>query len=73
MHSGQMYMKTRPKAREKIKGAANLQSSQKISITYTCEIKLGYILSFHKEHNKYVNREEKHFTNQCISVSNANK
>jgi len=55
-----VYAKTRPKAPEKIKRAANLPSSQKISISRTCEMKLGYI-----------SRKEKHFTsmNRIVSVS----
>ena len=43
-----MNTKTRPKAPEKARGAANLQSSQKISISHSraCETKLGCVLSF---------------------------
>ena len=41
-----MYTKTRPRAPEKARGAANLQSSQKISISRACETKLGRVLSF---------------------------
>ena len=42
-----IYTKTRPKAPEKKpRGAANLQSSQKISISRSCETKLGCVLSF---------------------------
>ena len=40
-----MYTKTRPKAPEKTKGAAILQSSQRISISRACETKLGCVLS----------------------------
>jgi len=39
-----MYRKTRSKASEKPREAANLQFSQKVLISHTCKTKLGCVL-----------------------------